>query len=302
MDQDLSYNSRQRVQRTIRHESTDRIPKGELCIADALICRELNCANVGFDEKLFFANQIGLDIITIPPVFQFGKEKLPSPGDSRWPDIEKWCENTSLFTFAIIDGALETGMRIHGWSEFFKLIKKSPSTLLSFIDEVEKLNISMFREVAQKGVDGIILADDVAYAKGLLINPKILRENFFPSLSRQVEEIERLGLFAFYHSDGNYQEIIPDLIDVHFQGIQCIEQRSDMDMAKLQEEYGDRICLWGSIDIEDTLKARNPDNLKIISDSLSRLPRQKGLILGTNCGLYEVTDIAGLTAIYRSLY
>ncbi len=301
MDQNLSNSSRQRVQKTIRHEATDRIPKGELCIADAVISRELNCANVGFDEKLLFVNQIGLDIITIAPVFQYGKEKLPGTGESEWPDIEKWCKNTSLFTFALINGALETGMRIYGWTEFLKIIKKSPSNLLAFIDQVEKLNISMFKEVEQKGANGIILADDVAFAKGLLINPKILREYFFPSLARQVEEVNRLGLFAFYHSDGYYQEIIPDLIEMHFQGIQCIEQRCGMDTAKLQEEYGDRICLWGSIDIEDTVKARDPDNLNKITDSLNRL-HKKGLILGTNNGLYEVTDIAGLKAIFRSLY
>lgn len=300
MDQDLLYSSRQRVQRTIRHEATDRIPRGELCIADAAISRELNRTSVGFDEKLLFVNQIGLDIITISPVFPHEEERLPCPVDSKWPDIEKWCERTSLFTFALVNGALETGMKMHGWAEFFKIIKKSPSILLSFIDEVEKLNISLFREVAQKGIDGIILADDVAYAKGLLINPKILREYFFPSLARQVEEIDRLGLIAFYHSDGNYQEIIPDLIDIHFQGIQCIERRSDMDTAKLQEAYGDQICLWGNIDIEDTVKARNPEDLKAITDSLNTLPRQKGLILGTNSGIYEVTDIAGLKAIYQS--
>ncbi|MGB5156263.1 uroporphyrinogen decarboxylase family protein [Desulfobacterium sp. N47] len=302
MEQNLSYNSRQRVQKTIRHEATDRIPKGELTIADAVIKRELNCTDVGFDEKSRFVNQIGLDIITISPVFKHGKEKLAAPGDSTWPDIEKWCKDTSLFTFAVVNGALETGMRIHEWSGFLKLIKKSPPILSSFIEDVEKLNISMFKEVAQMGVDGILLADDVAYAGGLLVNPKILRQNFFPSLARQAEEIDRLGLFAFYHSDGNYQEIIPDLIDMHFQGIQCLEQRSGMDTAKLQEQYGDRICLWGSIDIEDTVNARKPDNLKTITDSLKSLQKQKGIILGTNNGLYEVTDIAGLTAIYQSLY
>ncbi|MBU1052628.1 MAG: hypothetical protein KKC46_02225 [Proteobacteria bacterium] len=301
MEQNLSYNSCQRVQKTIRHEATDRIPRGELCIADAVISRELNCTNVGFDERLLFANQIGLDIITVSPVFKYGKEKLPSQGDSDWPDIDKWCNNTSLFTFALINGALETGMKIHGWADFLKIIRKSPQTLLEFIDEVEKLNVSMFKEVAQKGIDGIILADDVAYAKGLLVNPKILREYFFPSLARQVEEIKRLGLFAFFHSDGDYQEIIPDLIDLNFDGMQCIEKRCGMDTAKLQEEYGDRICLWGSIDIEDTVRANEPDNLKAITDSLKSL-QKKGLIFGTNNGLYEVTDIAGLKAIYRLLY
>ncbi len=300
VDYSLPKDSRQRIYRTICHESTDRIPKGELCISDDVIRRELNCSHVGFEERLEFINIIGLDIYTIFPVFQFEKDKIPDPREAKWPDIEKWT-NTSLFTFVVLDGALETGMRTQGWAEFLKLMKKSPSSLVSFIDAVEKLNTSIFRELAQKGIDGIILADDVAFSKGLIINPEILRKHFMPSLARQVEEISRLGIHAFYHSDGNYQEIIPDLIEIHFHGIQCIEQRCGMDITELQSKYGDKICLWGHIDTDDTLKAHNPDYLQAFSDSLQMLSKQKGFILGTNCGLYEGTNIAGLKKIYKAI-
>ncbi len=299
MDYHAPYSSRQRMQKTIRHEPGGSIPKGELCIADTVISRELNCNRVGFEEKFEFVNFIGLDVYTISPVFSCEKDMLPNPEKVKWTDIEKWT-NTSLFIFALIDGALETGMRIRGWTEFLTLTKKSPSDLVSFIEMVEKSNISTIREVAQKGADGIILADDVAFTNGLIINPDILRKYFLPSLARQVEEINNLGIHAFYHSDGNYREIIPDLIDINFHGIQCIEKLSGMDMADLQAKYGDKICLWGHIDTEDTIKAQKPSYLKAFSDSVRILSSQKGLILGTNCGIYEGTDIAGLKAIYES--
>lgn len=294
------YGSRQRMLKTFYHEKTDRIPKGELCITDEVISRELNCSNVGFEERFEFVNLLGLDAYTISPILQCEKDKLPNPKEVKWPDIEKWC-STSLFTFAILDGALETGMRIQGWADFLKLTKKSPSSLIAFIDMVEKLNISIFKKLSQKGIDGIILADDVAFSKGLIINPETIKKYFLPSLARQVEEVRRLGVFVFYHSDGNYQEIIPDIIDINFHGIQCIEKHSGMDMAGLQKKYGDKICLWGHIDTDDTVQANNPEYLQKYSDSLTALSGKKGLILGTNCGLYKGTDIAGLKAIYQSI-
>lgn len=301
MDKYSHYSKRERVIRTIRREKTDKIPKGELCITDSIICRELNCSKIGFEEKLAFIDRLGLDIFTISPIFPHDKNRLPEPDEYEWPDIKKWASQTSVFTFALIDGAFETGLRTYGLMDFLTLPEESPDDLKNFIRQVEKLNIAIIKQVADQGIDGIILADDIAYAHGLLTNPDILREYFLPSLAKQVEEITHLGLPVFYHSDGNYREIIPDLIDMGIQGLQCIEQRCGMDIVALQEEYGDRLCLWGHIDTENTHSAHDVDSLKNFSASIQSLSARNGIILGTNCGLYEGIDIEGLTAIYRTL-
>lgn len=301
MDKYSKYSQRERVQRTIRHELTDRLPKGELCINDSVICRELNCSKVGFEEKLDFINKIGLDIFTVSPVFPHDKNRLPSPEEYEWPDIKRWANQTSIFTFAIIDGAFETGFRTYDFADFLTLPHRSPEELKNFISRVEKVNIETIKQAADQGIDGIILADDVAYANGLLTNPKVLREYFLPSLAKQVEEITRLGLPVFYHCDGNYSEIIPDLIDMRIQGLQCIEQGCGMDIGALQEEYGDRLCLWGHIDTEDTYHSLEADFMKHLSDSMKNISNRNGIILGTSCGLYEGMNIEGLTTIYRTL-
>ncbi|NMM64622.1 hypothetical protein HBE96_18610 [Clostridium sp. P21] len=301
MDKYCHYSKRERVLRTIRHEKTDRIPKGELCITDSIISRELNCSKIGFEEKLAFINRLDLDIFTVSPIFPHDKNRLPEPDEYEWPDIKKWASQTSVFTFALIDGAFETGLRTYGLLDFLTLPKESPDDLKNFIRQVEKLNIATMKQSADQGIDGIILADDIAYANGLLTNPNILREYFLPSLAKQVEEITHLGLPVFYHSDGNYREIIPDLMDMGIQGLQCIEQRCGMDIVALQEEYGDRLCLWGHIDTENTHSAHDVDFLKNFSASIQGLSTRNGIILGTNCGLYEGIDIEGLIAIYRTL-
>lgn len=301
MDKHSHYSQRERVQRTIRHEKTDRLPKGELCITDSIIRSKLICNKVGFEERLAFINQLGLDIFTISPTFPHIKSRLPDPAEYEWPDIDKWANQTSIFTFAIIDGAFETGLQTYDYSDFLTLPNKSPKDLKDFIKQVEKLNIATIKQASDQGIDGIILADDVAYTRGLLTNPKILREYFFPSLAKQVEEITRLGLPVFYHCDGDYHEIIPDLINMHMQGLQCIEPNCGMDIAVLQKEYGDKLCLWGHIDTKDTHNARKTAFLKTFSASLQDLSTQNGIILGTNCGLYDGIDIEGLTAIYQTL-
>ena len=300
MDKYLQYTQRERVRRTISHEETDRIPKGELCINDSIICRELNCSKIGFEERLAFVNQMGLDIFTVSPIFPQDNSRLLGPDAYQWPDIKKWAGQTSIFTFTIIDGAFETGMRIYGFQDFLTLPKRSPIEMEYFIKCVEKLNITLIKQAADQGIDGIILADDVAYGRGLLINPRILREYFFPSLAKQVDEIRGQGLPAFYHSDGDYHEIISDLIDMRIQGIQCIEHRCGMDITALESEYGNSLCLWGHIDTQDTYSAHDIAFLKAYSNSMKSLSTRNSIIIGTSCGLYEGMDIEGLTAIYQS--
>lgn len=299
--QNEACTSRERVRRTIGHEPVDRLAKGELVINDSVVCRELDCEKPGFDEKVGFVDRLGLDIYTVSPVNTHAGKGLPAPESLLWPDMEKWSGETSIFTFAIVDGAFETGMRTYDQLDFLTLPRRSPKELTGFIRRVEELNMSIYREAASKGVDGIIIADDIAYGKGFLTNPQTLREHFFPSLSKQAEEIRRLGLHAFYHSDGYYYQIIPDLIDMGFQGIQCIERNCGMNIQALQREFGKQLCIWGHIETDDTIKAHDPDYLRELKASTEALTPREGLIIGTNCGLYEGMDINGLKLIYKAL-
>ena len=109
----------------------------------------------------------------------------------------------------------------------------------------EKLN----RELGfiDAGVDGIIIADDIAHQRGLMVSLATLREYLFPSLARQVELIRR-HLPAFFHSDGQYAEVISDLINCGFQGLQCLEGGAGMDPLKLKSLHL-QLCLWGTLEI-----------------------------------------------------
>lgn len=278
-----------------------KVPKGELCINDSVIRNILNCKHVGFDERKEFIDSLGLDIVTISTVYSCLKQKIPKSENYLWPDIKKWTQDTSLFTFGIIDGAFELGLRTLGFQEFFGIIQASPSALRDFIKSVEDLNLSLIKKLADEGVDGIILADDIAYQKGLLVSPQILREFFFPSLERQVKVIDKLGIQAFYHSDGNYSKVIADIINVGFGGLHCIDKNSSMDIFDLQQKVGEKLWLWGHLDINDINEAKNKSFLEDLIIKVQKLSYNKRLILGTSSGLFDGMDLNQLKAIYQSI-
>lgn len=298
MKNNAAINSRERVQRVIRWGIADRVPKGELCINDGIVCQVIGCESAGFAEKYSFIQYMGLDLVSLSPVYPQGVKRLPQTSEYTWPHIREWTR-TPLFTFAVLDGAFEWGMRIFNPQKFFALLGKNPQSLGELVRCVEKLNLNMAERLASEGIDAVMIADDIAQQRNLFVNPCILRTAFFPSLGRQVEKMTELGLPVFYHSDGNYGEVLEDLLNLGFTGLQCLEKNAGINIDELQKNYGKRVCLWGHLDADDISRAADADNLKKLNDSIRHLAERGKFLLGTTSGLFQGMDIDLLRKIYQ---
>ncbi|MBW2016495.1 MAG: hypothetical protein JRH13_03960 [Deltaproteobacteria bacterium] len=290
----------ERVRLAIEHRVPDRIPKGELIIDPAVIREECpESKTVGFEEELEFVKRLGLDLVCISPVYPNGTGALPAPGETGWPHLDQWTGKTDLFTFAILDGLFGWGLRILGFKELILLPRRSASKLFVFAKEVEKLNRYLTGRLAGQGVDGIIFADDIAYTRGLMTDPETFRTFFLPCLENQVEEAVRRGLVPFFHSDGRYEEIIPDLLAIGIKGIHCIDPQSGMEIRRIKDRWGKELCLWGHLVPGDLGLLANRADLGEWFESLDYLGSGGGLILGTTSGLFPGVDIESLKQLYR---
>jgi uroporphyrinogen decarboxylase len=294
------FSSRDLVKAAIQGKAVERIPKGELCIEDRVIEREFNRSGVGFSERHAFVSRLGLDLICLSPLYD-ASGKLPSPSQVYWPDLERWVLETPLYTFALIDGAFGWGGRIMDYYQFMAMSYRNETALIDLVASVEKLNLELVKRLSAWGVNGIIVAEDIAYQKGLLINPQTIRKLFMPSLARQAEAVLRAGLQLFYHSDGNYGELLPDLNAIGFDGLHCIDRQSGMDLFALQREYGGRICFWGTLDPGELAVKRDPEYLQQLRNQVRIEASRSGYILGTTSGIFEGICLANLEEIYRQV-
>ncbi len=292
---------KERVRRAIQHLPTDRVPKGEISIDDAVVKRELECSSVGFEERLQFANKLELDIVCVSPEVPASGKKLPEPCDVSWPGLEQWVLESGRFIFAILDGPFEWGIRIMGFNDFITLPMRSAPSVVDFIEKVEKLNIELARHLIDNGVDGLIIADDIAYQRGLLSSPETIKKYFLPSLASQVEKISGKGLPVFFHSDGNFGEIVSDIVRIGFKGVHCIDPNSGMDISALKLQWGKRLCLWGNLSPDDLQESHDPAYLQKLKSTILSLASESGYILGTTCGIFEGLDLEALSALYSSL-
>ena len=60
-----------------------------------------------------------------------------------------------------------------------------------------------------------------------------------------------------YHTDGNVERVIPELIEI---GIVVLDpiQPASMEPAKIKQQYGDKLCFWGTVDEQYTLPFGSP--------------------------------------------
>ena len=114
-----------------------------------------------------------------------------------------------------------------------------------------KLVIDGYEAMKAMGVeyDGVFLPDDLAYRNGPLISPAMYRELVMPYHREACEHFARDGLTTILHSDGDVRPLIPSFLEAGFGALHPLEAKAGLDVRKLKPQYGDRLALYGNIDV-----------------------------------------------------
>jgi len=295
-------NSKERVLAAIRNGCPDRIPRGEIFIDDSLIISYLNIDKLGFDERWEFVRTFGLDAICLPAKYRekAGKNRLPAIDEVIWEDMDKWAEKTDKFIFAMFDGAFEWGIKYYGFQKFMLMLTRETPEIFDFIKEIEKINIYIAIKACDAGASGVIIADDIAYEKGMLMSPGMFRRLFLPSFEHQINSISDAGLSVFFHSDGNLNEIMDDIVSLGFSGIHCLEPKAGMDIRSIKEKYGKRLCLWGNLDPDYLTLPKTKEEIELAIQRIFEVfSDRRGLIFGSCTGLYSSVRHENLKIVYN---
>jgi len=133
-----------------------------------------------------------------------------------------------------------------------------------------------------------VIADDVAFYQGPLAAPETLRRFFFPSLARQTEACRNAGLAVFFHSDGDLNLLLDDIAAAGVDGLHCIEETAGMDLARVKNQHGEQLCLWGNLDPDWlTAKRDSKDIVDKVTQILHIGQTGGGFIFGTSSGLFK---------------
>lgn len=133
-----------------------------------------------------------------------------------------------------------------------------------FADLTIRLMEILFAEVGQP--DGIFFFEDMGFKDKPFMSPRMYREIIWPSHKRTFDFCHARGLPVVVHSCGYVEPLVPGLIEAGMDCLQAMEVKAGMDLLRLKAQFGDRIALFGGMDI----RALETNDRSAVDAELSR--------------------------------
>ncbi len=291
--------SRERVIRTLKHQSVDRAPRDLWALPGVTLFRKDE-----YDEMLrrYPSDFTGPDFSYGPSSLAKGEAyqvgaytdewgcvwhvKEPGvAGEVKEPPLADWSALSDYRPpFELLDGADFSNVNAScaGTDCFVKAgTQARPFERMQFLRGTQSLFMDLAygsREVftlvgmlhdffcrememwAATDVDGVSFMDDWGTQVALLISPDMWREIFKPLYRDYCDILHSKGKYVFFHSDGHISAIYPDLIEI---GVDAVNsQLFCMDIEDLGAKYSGNVTFWGEIDRQHILPFGTPDDVR----------------------------------------
>ncbi len=195
--------------------------------------------------------------------------------DYPWPDLDqpsRWqgvaervatLHGEGLAVAAFAGSVFEQSWYLRGFEALMMDLLAAPELAEELFARTASLQQRAAAELARAGVDIVITGDDVAGQAGMLMNVGLWRRFLKPRLAATIRAVQqaRADTYVFYHSDGNVEAIVPELIDI---GVDILNpvQPECMDPAAIKSRYGDRLAFWGTVSVQQTMPFGTPEDVR----------------------------------------
>jgi hypothetical protein len=187
---------------------------------------------------------------------------------------------------------------LRGTENLFSDLAHIPTELYALRELVHDYFLVEVSLWAMTDVDGVSFMDDWGSQQGLLIDPELWRSFFKPMYRDYCRILKERGKFVFFHSDGNIEPILPDLIEI---GVDAVNsQLFCMNMERIARRYKGHITFWGEICRQHVLPFGDTDDVR---DAVRRVRRAfddgtGGLIAQCEWGLHDPMD--NIAAVFEA--
>jgi len=137
-----------------------------------------------------------------------------------------------------------------GFNNFATSLIMDEQLVADVFQKVAEIQFKGLEEIfAMNHVGAVWIVDDLAFGTGPMISPQAFRDYVFPWYREMAERCHGNNLLFFMHSDGDLTRLMDDIIDTGVDVLQPIDPTC-MDIVKVKEQYGDRLCLVGNVSNE----------------------------------------------------
>jgi len=145
-------------------------------------------------------------------------------------------------------------------------------------------------QIAHKKFDVNILVttDDIADTRGLIFGPSVFYEFLGPKFKEVIRGFKDIGYYCIKHCDGNIMSILDYLIQAGVDCIDPIDPTAGMDIFRVKELYGERVCIKGNINCVTTLVSGTPEDVaREVEECVLRVGDRGGYILSSSNSIHS---------------
>ena len=281
-------NGKERVLATICRQPTDRTPLDCWLYQKQFV--EMLEAEYGPREQ--FLDEFNIDLIvgTVPWPNQTGRQadvtELPTldlgdPRETWWLTYTAW--NADYAGLNVQQAVEQHGDRraviahlwglVEGASSFMGIencwanLRLEPDIMTAWFERYADWLGSLAESCIDAGVDLVTISDDWGSNNNMLFAPQMWRDMIKPFTARIVKRIRDRGAHAILHSDGCITDILDDIVEIGFEVVHPMQETAGMDPTFVKENYGDKLVVYGSLDVIDGLYGREGE---VLDEYISR--------------------------------
>jgi uroporphyrinogen decarboxylase len=227
----------------------------------------------------------------VPPMKQFEHPdqvwSFPLPDileDYRWEHLPERIAELKSKDYVVMNGPpfidmFEPAWYLRGFEQLLMDLYVDPPMAEACLERMTQIKCQLARRYTEAGVDVLIYGDDIGEERNTILSPESWRTWLKPRLRRAIEAAKEANpdVLCYYHSDGNIEALIPELIET---GVQILNpvQPECMDPVAIKKRYGQTLTLWGTIGTQRLMPFASPEE---VSSTVKAMIRQ----LGYNGGL-----------------
>jgi hypothetical protein len=315
---DYAAPDKARLAAVLRRELPDRVPNFEVLVENptlrAIMGREIDgsntLANIAPADYLEFAGKIGQDVIGM---CFYSTPFRQADAQGRLQGLTFRIENKRDFArirlvgieqleaqFARLDqyvGALagtKVGLfvlmgsffcnaytSLFGFENFMYTLADDRDLVEEVLELEANYQVALARRLAEYPLTFFYVGDDLAFKSGTIIHPDLLREMWVPRMKRVFAPALAKKIPILFHSDGNIEALIPDLLAMGISALNPIEPYG-MDIREIKRKYGRNLTLVGNLDVGGALSNGTPDQVRAEARQLiADVGRDGGFVLAS---------------------
>lgn len=156
-------------------------------------------------------------------------------------------------------------------------------------------------EAAGGLIDFTHVGDDLGNQRGPMIGMAVFERHFAPKYGAYFQMVHQHGARAMMHMCGCVEKFLPRLIELGLDVYDVVQPTTpQMDIAALQQRFGDRLTFCGSMCVQTTLARGTPDDVAQQVRRRLELFARGGLFLGPTHAIQVGSPLENILALYRT--